>query len=141
MDDAAMLKLIEATLAVIALLLLWAFKSGLAYAEKHWDLRVSEDLQRRGEQTIRDVVAAIDARTRAAVLDGAAKPKSHDKQDDALKLAREQAPNGLAHLSDEDVRLKIDAEVERLNRVTIRPAPRVESRMEIRPPSRSPIGD
>lgn len=136
MDDALMLKLIEGTLAVIALLLLWAFRSALQYAEKHWDLRLSEDLQRRGEQVIRDVVAVIDSRWRAQVLDGAPKPKSFEKQDQALTLAREKAPNGLAHMSDDDVRLRIDAEVERLNRVTIKPPARIDIRTDtvLRPP-------
>ena len=134
MDDALMLKLILGALAVITVLLLWALRSALQYAEKHWDLRLSEDLQRRGEQVIRDVVAVIDARIRAEIKDGAAKPKSFEKQDQALSLAREKAPNGLAHMSDDDVRLRIDAEVERLNRVTIKPPARGDIRTEMRPP-------
>ncbi len=112
--------LVKAVGALVLVVLLMLARKSLEYAEKNWGLKLSEQQRADGEKAIADAVAAIEAHTKRLIADGL-KPNSTVKQQMALETARELAPNGLAHMSDDGIRTRIDATVERINRRSIRP--------------------
>jgi hypothetical protein len=112
--------LVQAVGALVLAVLLMLFRKALRYAEKSLDLKVSDQLTAAGEKAIADSVAAIEAHTKKLMADGI-RPKGAVKQQMALETARELAPNGLAHMSDDNIRTRIDATVEKVNRASLRP--------------------
>jgi hypothetical protein len=106
-------------LIVVSVLIL-AYRAGVKYLRENLGLKIDDQHVAAGEQAIRDAVAAIDADSRRLIAEGA-RVKSEDKQQRALELARRNAPNGMAQWSDDVVRTKLDAEVERVNRASLRP--------------------
>jgi hypothetical protein len=114
--------LVKAVGALVLVVLMMLFRRVVAYAEKSWDLKVSDQQRADGERAISDAVAAIEAHTKKLIAAGV-HPQGHAKQQMALERAREISANGLAHMSDDGVRTRIDAEVERVNRASQRPPP------------------
>ena len=114
--------LVKAVGALVLVVSLMLARKALGYAEKNWGLKVSEQQRADGEKAIADAVAAIEAHSKKLIADGI-RPKGEVKQQMALETARELAPNGLAHMSDDNIRTRIDATVEKVNRASLRPPP------------------